>query len=1387
MKKILILLVCFFALCFTAGAQSLDVYNIDASQFPEVRANFRAIDVNGNSIRNLSAANFQITENGIPRNVISISCPVQPPKPALSSVLTIDISGSMSVDRNGVSNLDLAKTAAGAWIDGLPDGESDCAITAFDNNNYFIQDFTSNKQTLHNSLLKLSPSGGTNYHEGFMLPVAGGLEVIKAGKHKRVLIFLSDGLPNFPPDEDAIVAMANQLEVTIFCVTLGLPMPDVLKNISRRTNGEWFENVTTKQEAEDTYRRILDASLGEQPCTIRWQSEIGCILKYNVKVSIFNNTVHSERSYTAPVTAFADIEISPVEIRMKRVVPGKIRDSVITLTARNRAIRIDSIIPSSSAFTILDYGGSAPPFVLEKDQSRRITVRFTPVDSVKIFSEFTIFNNACSAFSFAASGGFMKMNADRKSIMVTSPNGGEVFVVGQDTNITWKGVMPRDTVELEFSSNQGKNWTSINPKAQHLKEQWHVPNIVSDSCLVRVRSNIQSQQLDAEWEWIRTPGNSVKDQWTTIATVDDNGDTYLTGMFYNTIDFGNGVILTDNTASRFLAKFDVDGDLLWARKIAGHVYAGLPFFHRTDGNGNIYITGYFSGTIALDGISLSVNPTETGYFFAKLSDEGSVEWANQIDGGAGGYIATDGLGNVFLGGTYSNSTDFGNGFILPAANNSPDDVRDIFIAKYSPNGTIQWAKNSKGMGVDVINVFDVDRAGNLYLGGEHILSVDFGNGVFLPNSKNSNQHYIVKYNANGIAQWVQPIYNSYDGRGYIANVNATNNGSLYVTGHFSGRISFPDNDTLKGENDIFYLKYNVSDGRKIWGKRVSGRETERSVAVTTDPEDNFYLLTRIITTIGTATSQNSITKFSADGNALWTEPINGNDNALSSLTIDNSGALYTAGTFNEFISFGSKTVHNSGSKNIVLAKYSPSSVAASDLEDTSDAVFSIVKPTAASRDIDMGRVLVLSTKDSVIRSFIQNTGSYAIQIKDINITGANYREFQIVSGIPPFTIPAGEEQAVEFRFHPLALGTRTATISIVTQADSLYQAIRGEGVLPILEVAASAIDFGVIEVGSLKDTIVAAVLKNIGDAPLAISNIQMLGPDKDQFEIISGGGSFTLVSGATQTMQLRFAPKYIGRTSGQIGFDYDGMPGGRPAVVQLFGQGIGGNVYVMDDSAYVGETRDVKLMLGKVKPASIAQTATTSFRATLAFKNSILTPARAALLNNAVFKKGVNTDTLTIAQQWSAQSNELARIPFMATLGDRLSSEIELIEFSWLDDSGSKVEYDTELQSGIFTVLGICPEGGDRLFSAEGKAAMMMVMPHPVSTSAKVYFKTIEKGTTVLTLTDALGRQTVLTSRNYEVGEHVVEFPAENLTQGVYILTMQTPTQIFTQQVIIGK
>jgi hypothetical protein len=83
-------------------------------------------------------------------------------------------------------------------------------------------------------------------------------------------------------------------------------------------------------------------------------------------------------------------------------------------------------------------------------------------------------------------------------IRVTSPNGGEVWIVGTTHDITWISEnFDEPNVKIEYSTNSGSSWLPvINSTANTGSYPWLIPSPVSPNCLVKVSDAVDGDPYD---------------------------------------------------------------------------------------------------------------------------------------------------------------------------------------------------------------------------------------------------------------------------------------------------------------------------------------------------------------------------------------------------------------------------------------------------------------------------------------------------------------------------------------------------------------------------------------------------------------------------------------------------------------------------------------------------------------------------------------------------------------------------------------------------------------------------------------------------------------------------------------------------------------------------
>ncbi|MBN1447118.1 MAG: SUMF1/EgtB/PvdO family nonheme iron enzyme, partial [Bacteroidetes bacterium] len=283
----------------------------------------------------------------------------------------------------------------------------------------------------------------------------------------------------------AIFEMARQVAAEVYCVTMEDRMPDLLAQLCDITGGRSYAGVKTADDARMIFRTIVSTVQEDEPCMIEWESE-GCDYARRVVLELPAHGVHSVGEYSVDRSMLPELEFLPSSvIEIGAVPPGSTGQAFCTIRAINRSVYVDSIAVSDARFFIADYGGNPPPFSLPPGKTRTLTLSYRALDSSRATCRFTLESNACRP-EFFASAGFPGKCWDHRTITLLHPNGGELFIAGSDTVISWEGVAPDEPVRLEFSADNGRSWQSVVKGATGLEYKWRVPVVASDECLVRV-------------------------------------------------------------------------------------------------------------------------------------------------------------------------------------------------------------------------------------------------------------------------------------------------------------------------------------------------------------------------------------------------------------------------------------------------------------------------------------------------------------------------------------------------------------------------------------------------------------------------------------------------------------------------------------------------------------------------------------------------------------------------------------------------------------------------------------------------------------------------------------------------------------------------------------
>jgi hypothetical protein len=178
----------------------------------------------------------------------------------------------------------------------------------------------------------------------------------------------------------------------------------------------------------------------------------------------------------------------------------------------------------------------------------------------------------------------------------------------------------------------------------------------------------------------------------------------------------------------------------------------------TDQDGNVFITGTFiATTLVIGNITLNNIGSGTDFFIAKFDASGEVVWAyNAGDNSCTAYgnaIDADANGNVYVTGYFEGSIiTFGTEILTN--NNTSGYNTDILIAKYNAGGTLLWAKSVGGMYFEIPNGIHVDQGGNAIITGEYTsATVAFGETMITNSQVSVKEMFVAKLgNAVGVVE-----------------------------------------------------------------------------------------------------------------------------------------------------------------------------------------------------------------------------------------------------------------------------------------------------------------------------------------------------------------------------------------------------------------------------------------------------------------------------------------------------------------------------------------------------------------------------------------------------------------------------------------------------------
>ena len=323
-----------------------------------------------------------------------------------------------------------------------------------------------------------------------------------------------------------------------------------------------------------------------------------------------------------------------------------------------------------------------------------------------------------------------------------------------------------------------------------------------------------------------------------------NGGVVVAGAFKGSTDFdpGEGSVTLTATKGRrslFVAEYDADGQLLWARAVTGKGNF-LPAAVTVSGE-QIVVAGSFKGTLDFDPGDGVFNLKSAGsYDLAVVRFDAAGQWlaAGQIGGRSDDRaqdVAVDSAGRTYMVGQFKKTIDADPGagvFALTSAGSN-----DGLIVRFDAAGDLDWARRIGGRGNDAIMAAAVGLDDEIWLGGQFSKTADLDptDQLWSAVSAGSRDVFLTKLDAAGDLIFAGTL--PARGNQYLTAIAATPEGGLLVTGQY---VKGLDLDPGPGQLALTAGKYGVftlslaRSGSPLWARWVGGGRFESTWDIAAD-------------------------------------------------------------------------------------------------------------------------------------------------------------------------------------------------------------------------------------------------------------------------------------------------------------------------------------------------------------------------------------------------------------------------------------------------------------------------------------------------------------------------------------------------------------------------
>lgn len=308
---------------------------------------------------------------------------------------------------------------------------------------------------------------------------------------------------------------------------------------------------------------------------------------------------------------------------------------------------------------------------------------------------------------------------------------------------------------------------------------------------------------------------------TVFSAVDKDGNIYLTGGVFGTLDFGPGCKTLQSsdpsakTRDVYVAKIDGAGVCKWSARFGDASHDQTAYAIAVSSTGIVAITGINQGEV-----DFGKGPITKTLLVATFdSMTGDAVWSRGLGDGWGTGVAVQGDGSVWIAGKVSGGDPVTIGQTSAADQGG-------FIARLDPGGNSGWVKGFKGVYNEGHSVA-VGKDGNAVATGTYFGDViNFGGpscGDLASPAPGKHAGFVVKLKPGGDCVWSERFGGDQDAGGaQIATDGSSEGVDVLLAGNYNGnaKVTFEGCPALPASSGMFVAKLSGKDGQCSWNEFI---------------------------------------------------------------------------------------------------------------------------------------------------------------------------------------------------------------------------------------------------------------------------------------------------------------------------------------------------------------------------------------------------------------------------------------------------------------------------------------------------------------------------------------------------------------------------------------